>query len=163
MHFTHLAHGLRSSLRNNGQAYGFSVSITAALALLNAEAALSGVVHIICFALGAALAFSMLQAVASSGFRKPLEREPSTVTAMGISLSPLSVGATTLTAWAVAHFIGGLAAWPLAAFLVSVVYPLIAGFELSVAQRAMESSEHGRETENEAEEEEEGREKGEEK
>ncbi|WP_165985308.1 hypothetical protein [Streptomyces sp. YIM 98790] len=160
MYFRHLAHGVRASLRNNGQAYGFSVSITASLALLNAEARLSGAVHIIYFALGAAAAFSMLEALGSAGFRRPLEREPGTVTALGISLSPVSVGSSALLAWAVAHFVGGLAAWPLTGFLVSVGYSTVAGVELALAQRAQESSEHGTETEREATEEEEEHRRG---
>lgn len=86
-----LAHGIRASLRNNGQAYGFSVSITAGLAMLNASTRQPGAVHILYFVLGAAAAFSLLEGLVSAGFRKPLEEEPSTVTALGISLSFRSV------------------------------------------------------------------------
>jgi hypothetical protein len=157
MHLNHLAHGLRASLRNNGQAYGFSVSITAALALLNTEAKVSGAAHILYFALGAAVAFSILQAIASKGFRKPLEQEPSTVTAMGISLSVVSVGTSVALAWATAHFIGGVIAWPVTAFLVSVVYLLVAGMELAIAQRVEEPSSHGEAIERKTAEEEEER------
>ncbi|MBQ0983987.1 hypothetical protein KBZ10_05505 [Streptomyces sp. F63] len=142
-----LAHGVRASLRNNGQAYGYSVSITVAMAMLNAEARVAGVVHLISFALGAAAAFSLLQALASGRFRKPLEPEPSTVTAMGVSLSLLSVGTATLLAWACARFVGGVAAWPMASFSVSVAYLSVAGVELAVAERAQASSRHGEEVE----------------
>ncbi|WP_268221213.1 hypothetical protein [Streptomyces sp. EMB24] len=138
-----LARGLRASLRNNGQAYGFSVSITVAMALLNSEAGTPGVAHLVYFALGAALAFSALEALATSGFRKPLETEPDTVTAMGVSLSLVSVSASTAAAWACAHFVGGTAAWPLASFLVSVVYLVVAGGELALADRAKAAASHG--------------------
>lgn len=138
--FYRLAHGLRASLRNNGQAYGFSVSITVAMALLDSEAKVSGTVHLVYFALGAAVAFSALEVLATAGFRKPLKPEPETVTAMGVSLSLVSVGTSVVLAWASAHFIGGVAAWPVTSFLVSVVYLVVAGGELALADRAKSPS-----------------------
>ncbi|MCP9624115.1 hypothetical protein FOH10_19885 [Nocardia otitidiscaviarum] len=132
----HLKRGLRASMRNNGQAYGFSVSITAGAALLNTEAHRAGAAQIFLFAMGAVAAFSLLEAVVSTGFRQRLDKEPSTVMALGVSLSFLSVGATIGVAWVVARFVGGTLAWPLAGFLIALVYPLLAGLELAIAQRA---------------------------
>ncbi len=149
----HLAHGLRASLRNNGQAYGFSVSVTASAAILNLEARQSGAVHLIYFAAAAAVAFSLLETVATRGFRKPLEQEPSTVTALGIAFSIASVAGTVTLAWVVAHFVGGMAAWPMTGFLVSVVYPVAAGMELALAQRFREASDQDTEKEISKEEE----------
>jgi hypothetical protein len=90
--------------------------------------------------LGAAAAFSLLEGLVSAGFRKPLEEERSTVTALGISLSLLSVTTSVALAWATARFVGGRLAWPVTGFTISMVYPLIAGLEPAVAQRARESS-----------------------
>ncbi|MZE75474.1 hypothetical protein [Streptomyces xinghaiensis] len=149
-----LAHGVRASLRNNGQAYGYSVSITVAGALLNTEAKVPGSVHLIYFALGAIAAFSLLQALASAGFRKPLEPEPSTVTALGVSLSVVSVGTSVLAAWGCARFIGGVVARPVASFAVSAVYLTVAGLELALAERAQAASRHGGEVEKRTAEEE---------
>ncbi|MFE6588972.1 hypothetical protein [Streptomyces sp. NPDC057781] len=129
-------------MRNNGQAYGFSVSITAAAAVLNAEARQSGSVHLLLFAMGAAAAFSLLEAVATGGFRKPLEREPSSVTALGVSFSIVSVATVVGLAWVTARFVGGVGAWPLTGFLVSVLYPIGAGMELAVAQRVREAEDN---------------------
>ncbi|MFD0315729.1 hypothetical protein [Streptomyces flavalbus] len=147
-----LGHGLRASLRNNGQAYGFSVSITTAGALLSVEAEPSGALPVVWFALAAALAFSVLEALATRGFRRPLEPEPSTVTALGVSFGLFSVGVSVGAAWLVAHFVGGTVAWPLTAFLVSLGYPTVAGLELAVAQRAQEATQRA-EGEGEADEE----------
>ncbi|MFC8367690.1 hypothetical protein ACFUIT_06775 [Streptomyces sp. NPDC057239] len=139
MPLRHVAHGIRASLRNNGQAYGYSVSITIALGLLNVEAKVSGSASYIYFALGAAVAFSVLELLATTGFRKALEEEPSTVTAMGVSLSLVSVGVSALLAWATASLVGGVAAWPVTSFVVSVVYLLLAGTEFALAERARRS------------------------
>jgi hypothetical protein len=137
---TEVARGLRASMRNNGQAYGFSVSITAGLALLTAEVKRPGPGNILLFALGAVVAFSVLEALASGGFRKTLEEEPSNVTALGVSMSFLSVGSATLAAWGTAHFVGGVIVWPLTGFVVATIYPVLAGLELALAERARESS-----------------------
>ncbi|MGW7358353.1 hypothetical protein ACWGI0_17410 [Streptomyces sp. NPDC054802] len=109
--------------------------------------------HILYFALGATAAFSLLEGLVSAGFRKPLEEEPSTVTALGISLSFLSVTTSVALAWATAHFVGGRLAWPITGFTISMVYPLIAGVELAVAQRARESSDSETSEEKDTEEE----------
>ncbi|MEU3897236.1 hypothetical protein [Streptomyces sp. NPDC045251] len=154
--YRHLGHGLRSSLRNNGQAYGFSVTITAAAAVLNAEAGRSGSVHLLYFALGAAAGFSLLEAVATGGFRKPLEKEPSSVTALGVSFSVVSVALTVCLSWVAAHFLGGTGAWPLTGFLVSVLYPVGAGMELAAAQRVREAKDVATREEVERDEEERG-------
>ncbi|WP_175407206.1 hypothetical protein [Streptomyces sp. TRM64462] len=117
------------------------MSITAGMAVLNTETDVSAGAAVLFFALGAAAAFSVLEAVASHGFRKPMDEEPSTVTALGISLSLVSVGTASGLAWVIAHFVGGTVAWPLTGFVVSTVYPLAAGVELAIAQQARESSE----------------------
>lgn len=140
MPLRHVAHGIRASMRNNGQAYGYSVSVTIALGLLTVEANEPGSAHYIYFALGAAVAFSVLELLATTGFRKPLEEEPSTVTAMGVSLSVVSVGVSALLAWAASSLVGGVAAWPVTSFSVSVVYLVLAGTEFALAERAQRSA-----------------------
>ncbi|MEU7472653.1 hypothetical protein AB0A94_29730 [Streptomyces sp. NPDC044984] len=139
MSLRRVAHGIRASMRNNGQAYGCSVSITLALGMLDVEAPVSGSAHHIYFALGAALALSVLELLATAGFRKVLEEEPGTVTAMGVSLSLVSVGISALLAWATASLVGGVVAWPVTSFVVSVVYLLPAGTEFALAERAQRS------------------------
>lgn len=67
----------------------------------------------------------------------------------------MSVATSVSLAWATAHFVGGLPAWPLTGFVVSAVYPTAAGLELAVAQMARESSD--RETREETSREEEKR------
>ncbi|WP_236246106.1 hypothetical protein [Streptomyces sp. CC210A] len=149
MNVRHVKKGLRASLRNNGQAYGFSVSITAAMALLNSRTDVTGAAPVVYFALASAAAFSLLEAVASHGFRTPLDEEPRATTALGISLSLASVGTSTCLAWLVADTVGGVPAWPLTGFLVATAYPLAAGVELAVAERAREKS--GQESEKQQE------------
>jgi hypothetical protein len=127
-------------MRQNGQAYGFSVSITAGFAIMSAEQGAPTASSVALFALGAVAAFSLMQGVASVGFRHPLESEPTTVTALAVSLSFLSVGSAVGVAWAVAVLAEGALAWPLGGFVLSTVYGVCAGLELVFAELVQKRS-----------------------
>lgn len=86
------ARGLRASACDNGSAYGYSVMITAAFGLLSATESTPGVLNVFAFAGGAIVAFGLVEALASGGFRHRLQDEPSEVKALGSSLAFLSVG-----------------------------------------------------------------------
>jgi hypothetical protein len=145
-----LGRGLRTSMRHNGQAYGFSVSITAGFAIMAAEQGSPAASSIALFALGAVAAFSLMQGVASVGFRRPLESEPTTVTSLAVSLSFLSVGSAVGVAWVVAVLADGTPAWPLGGFALSTAYGVSAGLELVIAELVQNRSHGGRpETEDE--------------
>ena len=128
--------GLRTAMRHNGEAYGFSVTITAGLALLTWRHPPLNGLHLLLFALGSAAAFALLELVLTAGYRQPLDDEPTTVVALGVSLSSLSVGISTSIAWGVALLAEGILVWPLTGFAVSLSYPLLSGLELAVAERA---------------------------
>jgi hypothetical protein len=68
------------------------VTITATLAILNAVEGTPGVLEVFTFAAGAIAAFTLVEAVASRGFRRRLEDEPSVVEALGSAFAILSVG-----------------------------------------------------------------------
>jgi hypothetical protein len=87
------ARGLHASARGNAPAYGYSVTITATFGILSAVANSPRVTEIFAFAGGAVVAFALVEAVASGGFKHRLEDEPSQVKALGGSISVISVGA----------------------------------------------------------------------
>ena len=128
--------GLRTAMRHNGEAYGFSVAITAGLAVLTWQHQHLGGLHLLLFALGSAAAFAVLELVLTAGYRRPLDEEPTTVVALGVSLSALSVGISTAISWGVSLLAEGILVWPLTGFAVSLSYPLLSGLELAVAERA---------------------------
>ncbi|MDG4786037.1 hypothetical protein O7626_08880 [Micromonospora sp. WMMD1102] len=128
--------GVRASIRNNGQAYGFSVSITGSFGLLTTTTGTPSGIEIMLFGFGAAAAFTLLEILATKGFRRPLEEESVIVSAFGVSLSFLSVGITLGVAWLIGELLPGPEAWPVAGALASAIYLLLAGVQLAVAESA---------------------------
>ena len=64
--------GVDTATRNNVTAYGYSITITAAFALLQTSCPDTGVLEIFIFAAGGVLAFALIAAVASGFFREEL-------------------------------------------------------------------------------------------
>jgi hypothetical protein len=127
--------GLRSAARNNASAYGYSVTITATFGILSVVTAVTTVPEIFAFAGGAVLAYALVDGVASGGFKHgPRDEEPSEVTALGSSISFVSVGAALLVALVEAQLVGGWPVWPLGAFSATVAYLLLLALEIGLAE-----------------------------
>ena len=129
--------GLHASVRNNASAYGFSVTITATMALLNSAVGTPSALEIAAFAGGAVAAFGVVELVVSRGFTRRLEDEPTSVKELGSSISVLSVGVAVACAYAVVQLLGGggFAAWPLGSFVATSAYLFLFGVELTLAER----------------------------
>jgi hypothetical protein len=128
--------GLRSAARNNASAYGYSVTITATFGILSVVASPTTVPDIFAFAGGAVAAYALVDGVASGGFRRgPRDEEPIEVTALGSSVSFVSVGVALAVALVEAQLVGGgWSAWPLGAFLATVAYLLLLALEIGLAE-----------------------------
>lgn len=128
--------GIGTSLRNNSAAFGYSIVVTSNFATLQYFIEPPGLREVYLFTIGAVAAFALLEAVASKLFRKKLSGEPSEVIALGSALSILSItaaiGTTNLTAWLVRHWI----AWPIGAFVSTLVYLLVVALEMAFAEKA---------------------------
>lgn len=85
--------GLHSSAVGNAAAYGYSVTITATFGVLSTTRGVPGVPQILAFVVGAVLAVALVEAIASGGYRHELGEEPSSIRALGSSISLFSVGA----------------------------------------------------------------------
>ncbi len=127
--------GVDTATRNNVTAYGYSVSITAAFALLQTFRVDTGVLEIFVFAIGAVIAFALIAGVTSGMFQEELEDQPSNVKALAGALSFFSVGLALGVAYVVGILIQGTAAWPVSAFLTTIVYVAAVGVELAFAHR----------------------------
>ena len=125
--------GVDTATRNNVTAYGYSVTITAAFALLQTSRSDTGVLEIFAFAAGAVVAFAIIAALTSGFFQEMLEDQPSNVKSLAGALSFFSVGLALGVSYVVGIIMPGLAAWPVSAFLTTVVYVGSVGLELAVA------------------------------
>ncbi|WP_245901157.1 hypothetical protein [Prauserella shujinwangii] len=131
---------IRLSLRNNSGAYGFSVLITCALAMLNSQLGMPATAHIFLFVVGAVVSFLAVEALATRGFRRSLGGDEQTkVVALGSSFSVVSislgVGATALCGL----FLPVAPAWFAGSFAASTTYLLLNGLEMTVARHIEEA------------------------
>ena len=131
--------GVDTATRNNVTAYGYSISITAAFAILQTSRSDTGILEIFIFAAGGVVAFAIIAALASGFFREELEDQPSNVKSLAGALSFFSVGLALGAAYLVGILLEGLAAWPVSAFLTTLVYVTAVGLELTVAHRILRS------------------------
>ena len=125
--------GVDTAARNNVTAMGYSISITAAFALLQTSRNDSGISAIFLYAAGAVLAFAIIAFLASGFFREELEDESSNVKSLAGAFSFLSVGLALGVAYVGGLLIPGLVAWLVSAFLASVFYVASVGLELTMA------------------------------
>lgn len=100
-------------------------------------------VEIFAFAGGALLAFALVEAFVSGGFRHGLSDEPSEVRALGGSISVFSVGLSLAAALASGSLVGGFAAWPLGSFLATLAYLLPFAFEINLATGSAAAQQFG--------------------
>ena len=133
--------GVDTAARNNVTAMGYSITITAAFALLQTSRSDTGIIAIFFFAAGAVLAFAIIACLVSGFFREELEDESSNIKSLAGALSFLSVGLALVVTYVVGLLIPGLAAWPASAFLATVVYVASVGLELTIAHWILSSKE----------------------
>ena len=91
-----LSHGLRTSIRNNASAFGYSIAVTLAFSLAHEKNRPFGLGGALLFVLGASVSFVLLEALASHGFRLRMRGDPPEVVAVGSAFSLLSIGLSSI-------------------------------------------------------------------
>lgn len=129
---TLFARGLRTSISGNAMAYGYSVSITVALAATTTLVERPGVLDLFLFLVGAAVSFAAVELAATWTLRD-VRPEPEEIAEIGSILSIFSIGLAFGAAVLVGSFVKTWLAWPLASFAATLVYVLTRGIEISVS------------------------------
>lgn len=127
--------GVRTTLRHNATAYGFSISITAAFGLLTSshqQAAFP--LQTLLFAGGSVAAFLLVEVVASRLFRRQAGSETESVIMISGTVDALSV-LTAVGAASALSLLPGIGAWPLTAFGATLAYLLVGGIDVLIARR----------------------------
>lgn len=127
--------GLHTALVDNSAAFGFSITITASYGALNQLAGSPELLHITGFAVGAALAFTALQAIVSRGFRRRPGTAPREVVLLGTALDVVSVALGLGAAMLAGALLPPAAAWPFGGLAAAAVFALSQAVELMVAVR----------------------------
>ncbi len=122
----------------NSSAFGFSITITGALAAVAAAHGSPDGLDVLVFGAGGVAAFSLLDLIASEGFKLRMTRErPDTVT-HAASLSFLSVLGGIGAAIGLAALLDGRLAWLGGSFAAVTTFVLVVSFELALAERLEE-------------------------
>jgi len=133
---TGLIRGMRTSVRNNSAAYGYSVTITATFGVLSSLDAAPDVPDVFLFLGGAAGAFTIVELIASKGFEITDQSEPEEVVLIAASFDVFSISAAVAAASLVGWLVDGWPAWLVGAFAATIVYLFVLGLEMAVAERA---------------------------
>ncbi|MBW3606000.1 MAG: hypothetical protein KY460_14090 [Actinobacteria bacterium] len=130
------AGGLRTGVRNNSSAYGYSVLATVGFAALNARIGSPSLSDLFWFVVGASAGFTAVEAAASRGFRDELRGDRSDVVVIGSAINLASIASGLGTVIGVATVTGGWVAWLVAPCAGTIVYLLVVGLEMAFARRA---------------------------
>jgi len=126
--------GVLSSLRKNATAYGFSVAITAAFAIVStAHPRAVAPWPIVLFAAGAAAAFFVAELTSSRMFTRVTRKEEERVVMISGSMDMLSIIAASVAAIPLAH-LPGIIAWPATSMGATLVFLLVSGVDMLIAR-----------------------------
>jgi len=106
----HYVRGLGMATRNNGLAYGYSVTATASFGVLDRTDTPASVGRIFLFVLGNGAAYAVVTALVPRGFRRRVDREPPVVLALAVLFGVVStsagVGVAALSGWGISGWAG---------------------------------------------------------
>lgn len=125
--------GVRTALRDNATAYGFSISVTAAYGLIGSLHGTGTAAETVLFAFCAAGAFVLVNVCFMGRFRSsPFEQDTQVLT-LASGFDALSVGITVAVAYALAHLPTPWA-WPATGLGTVVTYLLVGGLDEVLAE-----------------------------
>ncbi len=137
------ARGVRTALRNNATAYGFSISITASYGLASSANGSPSAGETVAFAVGAAVAFVLIGAVFLTRYPQGSLREGGQIATISGGIDLLAV----LTALGAAYGLSqvpGFVTWPLTSFGTAVAYLLVSGLDVLIARAVADHTSFGR-------------------
>lgn len=135
--------GVRTALRNNATAYGFSISITAAYGLVSGTRPSAPALETIAFAVGASFAFLLIGATFLTRSRRGSLPEGGQVATISGGIDLLSILAAVATAYGLSR-IPGFAAWPLTGAGTVISYLLVSGLDVLLARTVANRTSLGR-------------------
>lgn len=134
--------GVRTALRNNATAYGFSISITTAYGLVSATGAAPTAPATLSFAAGSAIAFVLVGGFAVAATPSGSLAETGRVVTISGIVDLLSVAAAVAAAYGLSR-VPTFWAWPLTGAGVAAVYLLVGGLDVLIARTAARHTRFG--------------------
>ena len=130
--------GLTTSAINNASAFGFSVMITSAFGMLSHFKGTPTTSEVFLFALAAVAGVSIIDAVASGGFRRRPHIHPSEVVMLGTAANLISVAIALAFVYGTGRLLPEPYAWAIAPMLAATIYVLVEGAELAIAENVQQ-------------------------
>jgi hypothetical protein len=129
-----LTRGVRSAVRNDANAFSYSILITATFGAVQVEVGSVTAARLFLFVLGATGAFAGIEFASSRFFRKRMREERSDIVLLGTALAPISVTAALGAGVGVLQVVDGALAWIVTPALTTAVYVVLAGLQLAFAR-----------------------------
>lgn len=133
---------VRTALRNNATAYGFSITITVSYGLVAGKAALTSPVEALSFGIAAALGFATFGALAVIIFRSGRVSESGQIATISGIVDLVAVLAAVAVALGLSR-IDGYWAWPATGAGAAITYLLVGGLDILVARVASRYTDFG--------------------
>lgn len=125
---------LRTTVGSSASPYGYTLATWTTGAVLISARGVPNTLAALMFMIGAVLGFALVGALAFGGITKHFDQDPSgEAPSIWGSFHFFSVGLAIGAAALVAHYVDSFVAWPLAAFLSTITYLLVAGGESAIA------------------------------
>lgn len=125
--------GVRTALRTNATAYGFSISITSAYGMANGASGTASAGETVLFAAGAALAFVLIGVAFVANVPVGALRESGQVATISGAVDLLSITATVAAAFGLTRIPGTLV-WPLTGLGTVGTYLVVGGMDVLIAR-----------------------------
>lgn len=127
--------GVRTALRNNATAYGFSITITVSYGLVSGKTATTSPLETMSFGAGAALGFVVVGVLSVVVFQSGRVHEGGQVVTISGAVDLLAVVVAVLVAFSLSR-IPGYGAWPATGSGAAAMYLLVGGLDVILAEVA---------------------------
>jgi hypothetical protein len=128
----HYRKNLRAAVGSSAGPYGYTLATWTTGAVLTNARGIPDTLTALAFMAGAVLGFAFVSVLAFGGLTKRFDRERGQALLWG-SFHFFSVGLAIGAAALVTYYVQSFIAWPLAAFLSTIVYLLVLGAESTAA------------------------------
>ncbi len=124
---------VRTAVRNNSSAYGFSVAATGSYGLAATAQGNPGLLSVLLFVLGVGTAFVTTELVVSRVFTRQIDSDAHSVVAVANAINVLSMGGAVAVAYGSAQAPGGVG-WFLAGLTATATYLVVGGLDVLFAR-----------------------------
>ena len=133
MILNHYRQRLRITLGSSAAPYGYTLATWTTGAVLTHARGIPDALAALSFMFGAVLGFAFVGALAFGGVASHFDRDHGETPLVWGSFHFFSVGLAIGVAVLVTHYVESFIAWPLASFLATTTYLLVAGAESAIA------------------------------